>query len=378
MYHYGIRGIINDSFHSYLTECVQSTLIGSKVFTKLLTACGVPQGSVLGPLLFLLYVNDLCRSSDKLSFYLFADDTNLLYADRDINSLKRVVNAELSEVQEWLIANRLILNAKKSNFVIFHPYQKKLDRDVILRIFDIETHDFVLLDQKTYIKYLGILIDSNLRWKYHISYITSKISKTTGVIARLRHFVPTSMLLTLYRSLLSPYLLYGVTVWGQAPQIYLNQILVLQKRALRLIYFAPYRSSAVSLFVSSGCLPIGLLYFKAVSILIHDVLNNLSPRNISNLFSSVNVIHAYSTRFSSASNLYTKYSRLTHQIKSFSRRGVMIWNSIPQDQFPQGNYLGHTSRIKCDTIYFKFSSRRRIMLPYQLLCQIYKKITKII
>ena len=95
--------------------------------------------------------------------------------------------------------------------------------------------------------------------------------------------------------------------------------------------FAPYRSSTVSLFVSSGCLPIGLLYFKAVSILMHDVLNNLSPRNISNLFSSANVIHTYSTRFSSAGNLYTKYSRLTHQIKSFSRRGVIIWNSIPPD-----------------------------------------------
>ena len=92
LYHYGIRGIINDWFHSYLTDRVQSTQIGSEVSTKLTTACGVPQGSVVGPLLFLLYVNDLCRLSDKLSFYLFADDTNLLYADRDINSLERVVN----------------------------------------------------------------------------------------------------------------------------------------------------------------------------------------------------------------------------------------------------------------------------------------------
>ena len=195
----------------------------------------------------------------KLSFYLFADDTNLLYADRDINSLERVVSAEFSKVQEWLVANKLTLNAKKSNFVIFHPYQKKLDRDVMIKIFDIHTKEFVLLDQKTYIKYLGILIDSNLTWKYHISNITSKISQTIGVVARLRHFVPSSTLLTLYRSLVSPYLLYGLTVWGQAPLIYLNQILVLQKRALRLIYFAPYRSSAVPLFVSSGCLPIGLL-----------------------------------------------------------------------------------------------------------------------
>ena len=184
-------------------------------------------------------------------------------------------------------------------------------------ILDIETNDFVLLDQKTYIKYLGILIDSNLAWKYHISYLTSKISKTIGVIARLKHFVPSSTLLTLYRSLISPYLLYGLTVWGQAPQIYLNQIHVIQKRALRLIYFAPCRSSAVSVFVSSVCLPIRLLNFKAMSIFMHDVLNNLSPRNISNLFSSVNAIHTYNTRFFSGGNLYTEFSRLTHQIKSF-------------------------------------------------------------
>ena len=87
----------------------------------------------------------------------------------------------------------------------------------------------------------------------------------------------------------------------------------------------------VPLFVSSDCLPIGHLYFKAVSILMHDVLNKLSTRNISNLFSSASAIHTYNTRFSSAGNLYTKYPRLTHQIKSFSRRGVLIWNSIPPD-----------------------------------------------
>ena len=125
-----------------------------------------------------------------------------------------------------IVANKLTLNAKKSNFVIFHPYQRKFDRDVMIKIFDIHTMEFVLLDRKTYIKYLGILIDSNLTWKYH--YITSKISKTIGVIARLRHFVPSSTLLTLYISLVSPYLLCGLTVWGQASQIYLNGDIVFQ------------------------------------------------------------------------------------------------------------------------------------------------------
>ena len=155
--------------------------------------------------------------------------------------------------------------------------------------------------------------------------------ESIGIIARLRHFVPSGTLLTPYISLISPYLIYGLTVWGQAPQIYLNQILVLQKRALRLIYFAPYRSPAIPQFISSRCFPIRLLYFQAVSILMHGVFDNLEPRNISKLFSSANVIHTYSTRFSSAGNLYIKYSGLTHQIKSFSRRGVIIWNNIPPD-----------------------------------------------
>ena len=162
---------------------------------------------------------------------------------------------------------------------------------MILKIFDNDTYEFVPLDQTIYIKYLAILIDSNLTWKYHISYTTWKISKSIGVIARLRHFVPSSTLLTLYRSLISSHLFSGFAVRRQAPQIYLNQILVLQKGALRLIHFALYGFSAIPLFVSSRCLSIGLLYFKAMSILLHNVLNNLSPRNISNLFSSENVIH---------------------------------------------------------------------------------------
>ena len=85
-----------------------------------------------------------------------------------INSLERVVNAELRKVQEWLVTNKLTLNAKKSIFVIFYPHQKKLDYEVILKTFGNETNEFVSLDQKTYIKYLGILIDSNLTWRYHI------------------------------------------------------------------------------------------------------------------------------------------------------------------------------------------------------------------
>ena len=131
LYHYCIRGIIKDWCHLYLTDRVQSTQIGSETSTKVTTACGVPQGSLQGLWLFLLNVNDLCMSSDKLSFSSFADDTNLfMVREILIPLIQRVSNAKLSKVQDWLVANKPTLNAKKSNFVIFHPWSWRYPQDI--------------------------------------------------------------------------------------------------------------------------------------------------------------------------------------------------------------------------------------------------------
>lgn len=210
LYHYGVRGIINNWFSSYLLNRNQSTQIGSTVSNIEEIVCGVPQGSVLGPLLFLIYVNDIYRCSQIFEFYLFADDTNLLYSNKDLKDLEKVVNDELAKVGDWLDANKLSLNTSKSNFVIFHPYQRKLDYIVHLKIYNNDLKKSVSLEQKTFVKYLGILIDNNLSWKYHIDYISSKVSKGIGIIARLRHLVPFATLLNIYRSLIEPYISYGL------------------------------------------------------------------------------------------------------------------------------------------------------------------------
>ena len=131
--HYGVRGIINDWFSTYLLDRIQTTQIGSGISNKDQMLTGVPQGSVLGPLLFLIYVNDIYKLSNKLTFYLFADDTNLLYADKNLKSLENIVNIELSKICNWLTANKLFLNIKKSNYVIFHPYQKKPNYQIDLK-----------------------------------------------------------------------------------------------------------------------------------------------------------------------------------------------------------------------------------------------------
>ena len=198
--HHGVRGIINAWFASYLLGRSQVTEVGFNLSTECMISCGVPQGSVLGPLLFLIYINDIHNSSAKLSFYLFADDTSLLYADSNLKSLEKTVNSELLKVSDWVNANKLTLNAKKSNYVIFRPYQRKLNYSVNIEMIDNCTQIPTTLQCEDHVKYLGVLLDSNLSWKFQINNVALKISRTVGVVARLKHFVPRTTLLNIYQS----------------------------------------------------------------------------------------------------------------------------------------------------------------------------------
>ena len=161
-------------FASYLTDRTQTTQVEASISTKGKILFGVSQGSVLGLLLFLIYINDIYRVSSKLNFYLFADDTNILCANNNLKSLESVVNEELRKVCEWLNTNKLSLNTSKSNFVLFHPFQRY---NVTLKIYDNDLKILTSLEQKHYVKYLGVLIDSHLSWRYHMDYIQLYISQ---------------------------------------------------------------------------------------------------------------------------------------------------------------------------------------------------------
>ena len=279
---------------------------------------------MLGPLLFLLYVNDIHQCSNNLKFYLFADDTNTLYADKNLKSLENIVNIELQNLHEWLTSNKLTLNTTETNFI-----KKKVTYQPSLYMFDNETNGNVTLESKNYIKYLGVLIDKNLTWKYHIDAITAKISKTVGLISKLRHSIPRHILLYIYQTLIHPHLNYGLAAWGQASKTSLNKILILQKKVLRMMYFTDIREHAIPLFIDADILPVSFMYYKTVANLMHDINNNNSPTNLLNLFEKNSTIHSYYTRSSRSGNFHVKSSKLQIHKNSLSRFGVTLWNEMP-------------------------------------------------
>ena len=169
---------------------------------------GVPQGSILGPLLFILYINDLAGVSEKLFTILFADDTTILIEGTQVNSMITSLNSELAKLTDWLKANKLSINVSKTHYMVFHRSRRKLDKQDILL-------DNTIIRQVTFTKFLGIIIDDKLKWIHHISYIKNKISKGMGIILKARKVLKRKVLLQLYHSFVIPYLIYCVEILGQ-------------------------------------------------------------------------------------------------------------------------------------------------------------------
>jgi len=169
--------------------------------------------------------------------------------------------------------------------------KKKLTYKII--IFDNKQNKNAALERKEFIKYLGILIDSNLSWKHHVDYVA--LSRVTGLIAKLRYFVPTHTLLTIYQSFLAPYLTYGLVAWGQASKSSLDKLLKLQKRALHFIYFSNRNRHAIPLFVDANILPLIFSYYESIAKLMYDEQHGISPKSIQALFEYVHGILQYNT-----------------------------------------------------------------------------------
>ena len=221
--YYGICNIEKNIFTNYLSEHYQYVQYNnSKSDTKIIST-GVPQGSILGPLLFLIYINDLPLASNLFDMLMYADDTTLC-CNIDQHNNETDINHELNKIKEWLSANKLCLNISKTKCMVFHTVQKHIQYPNL-------SIDNNIIEQVNQFNFLGLILNSHLTWHNHMDHISNKISRVIGIMYRLKHIYPQSVLQMLYNALIVPHFTYCLLVWGS--NIYDGHRLhLIQKRVL--------------------------------------------------------------------------------------------------------------------------------------------------
>ena len=317
LYQYGIRGNLNKWFKNYLTNRSQYVLFNGITSDIKNVNCGVPQGSILGPLLFILYINDFSNVSDILYYVLFADDTNVFINGKDIHKLINTMQLELLKLYKWQLCNKLTLNISKTHFMVFHRAKHK-NYEV-----NIEINEMVI-EQVKQTKFLGVIFDDTLDWSNHISYINSKIAKGVGIICRAKKYFTTKALIQLYNAFILPYLIYCVEVWGNALSIHLKPLLKLQNKILRIITYTVNHVNKDELYYNTGILPLKILVKHRIGLLMHKLAKPLQ-----NLYQCNKNVHHHFTR--QTNQFHSMKGNNEFIYRTFAFQSVYIWNTVIQN-----------------------------------------------
>ena len=319
--HYGVRGKANDWFKSYLSNRQQFvTINGTDSDWKPMTY-GVPQGSVLGPLLFLMYINDLYQSIKYSTTRHYADDTCLLNKNKSLKRLKKLLNLDLKILTAWLKANKISLNASKTEILIFRNPKKPLNYDLKLKL------DGHRLYQSKYVKYLGVLIDPYLRWDYHIKTLAPKLSRAVGMLAKMRHFLTTEILRNLYFGIFYSIMTYGAQVWGQHNNAHVRRISKLNDKAIRIMNFAKYHDDPSEHYKNLNILKFQDIIKLNNYLYIHDHFNLNLPTSLLDNFKFIKTSHNHNTRISGANCVeLPKSNTLEYGIHSVFGQASRHWN----------------------------------------------------
>jgi hypothetical protein len=335
---YGVRGIALSWFRSYLSNRFMYTEVnGYRSLFRLLTH-GVPQGSILGPYLYLTYVNDIFNVNASSKCVLYADDTVILISGKEFKLLLDLAHQVFGLYSCWFADNMLALNCKKTNFVVFNclltellPDKMNFDGHTVCRVSDV--------------KYLGFFLDSNYSWHRHILFVNDKLAKGLGMLKYCCKFLPRSCLLCIYYSFVYPYLMYGLFLWGTAGKTVLEATVILQKKCIRVICGSHYLAHVLPLARNLGLLMFDDLLKYCVLTFMFKVYNNQINSSSQLLFKKVSDVHVRVTRASNY-KFYVFPIRTSLRKQFIAHVGIIMWNACSVELTHSNTFSNFKSKVK--------------------------------
>ena len=322
--HYGIRGIALKWFESYLKNRKQYAHVNN-VSSKIEDLkYGVPQGSILGPLLFIIYINDLPNIQKLSQFVIYADDANIFITGATMDEIETKFNELAQFLVDWVSANGLLLNVKKTNYMIF--------ANITTRDFDAKIKNIPIEHSKVS-RFLGVLIDSNLTWRHHIAALQARLTRNAGILLKMKGTLPIQVLKTLYHSFIHSHMNHCPLIWGLGKKSTVNTLFVAQKRAMRTLvpgfvnyYFdkntGEHPCHTKPIFTELKIQTIHNVILQHLLVFMRKVIYEISPPSITKLFTVENSTSAILTTFQSVD------ARLKPHNNSIFVKGPKLYNLI--------------------------------------------------
>ena len=319
--YYGIEDVSLSWFTSYLTCRKQCVVIDRNFYSDFKDITySVPQGSILGPTLFNLYINDLCNCLKHSKSVLYADDSVIYSEGHDINELVNNINSDLNEISKWLMSNKLTLNLTKSHYIVFT--KKNANNLHVFPNVKINNNDILRVSET---RFLGVIFTCNLNWRKHIDTITSKLNKQNSILFLIRNKLTKCCLRLIYFSLVYPYLIYCNVIWGNTFYSSLKSMIIVHKKIIRTMSFAKRFDHTDPLYTQYNILSYDKLHIYCKAIFVYKNLNNLITYNLY----SRSAYDNFGLR--NSMDLQPSFMRTEMGQRSISYNGCLVWNNLSRE-----------------------------------------------